>query len=88
MLDDEEKSDSQLKEQFKERWTRTPSAGLTKPMRDETVKYKSILDTAINADQIVQQKYNTHKNAISLLSKPAVSIEIFIYFLLYTLETH
>ena len=72
-LDEEEKSDNQLKEQFKERWTRTASANLTKPMRDECQKYKTILDTAIGADKIVQDKYSTHKQAFALLSKPAVS---------------
>ncbi|KAH3730794.1 hypothetical protein DPMN_056792 [Dreissena polymorpha] len=75
MLDEEEKSDTQLKEQFKERWTRTASGHLTKPMRDESGKYKGILDTAINADKIVQDKYRNHKNAIALLSKPTHEIE-------------
>ena len=72
-LDEEEKSDIQLKEQFKERWTRTASASLTKPMRDECQKYKTILDTAIGADKIVRDKYDEHKQAFALLSKPAVS---------------
>ncbi|CAL1536222.1 unnamed protein product [Lymnaea stagnalis] len=74
-LDDEEKSDQQLRDQFKERWTRTASGLLTKPMREEAMKYKSILDTAIQADQIVKQKYETHKNAIFLLSKPKSELE-------------
>ena len=75
LLDEEEKSDTQLKEQFKERWTRTSSANLTKPMREESGKYKNILDTAIGADRIVQEKYNVHKTAVVLLSKPTVSID-------------
>ena len=74
-LDDEEQSDKQLREQFKERWSRTPSDKLTKPMRDECMKYKHILDTAIGADKIVQQKYSTHKSAIALLSKPSGELE-------------
>ncbi|XP_012936236.1 programmed cell death 6-interacting protein [Aplysia californica] len=74
-LDDEEKSDQQLREQFKDKWSRTASGALTKPMRDEAGKYKSILDTAIQADHIVKQKYDTHKNAIALLSKPKGDIE-------------
>ncbi|KAL4229283.1 Rhophilin [Mactra antiquata] len=75
MLDEEEQSDTQLKEQFKERWTRTPSSSLTKPMREESAKYKNILDTAIGADRIVQDKYSSHKNAMELLSKPTHEIE-------------
>lgn len=72
-MDDEEKSDTQLRDQFKERWTRTPSATLTKPMREEAMKYRTILDTAIQADIIVREKYEKNKNAITLLSKPPVS---------------
>ncbi|CAG5134687.1 unnamed protein product, partial [Candidula unifasciata] len=74
-LDDEEKSDQQLRDQFKEKWTRTPSVTLTRPMRDEANKYKSILDTAIQADHIVRDKYNTHKKAIALLSAPKSELE-------------
>ncbi|BFZ22519.1 hypothetical protein BsWGS_25558 [Bradybaena similaris] len=74
-LDDEEKSDQQLREQFKDKWTRTPSVNLTRPMRDEANKYRAILDTAIQADHIVRDKYNTHKKAISLLSAPKSELE-------------
>ncbi|KAH9524394.1 Rhophilin, Rho GTPase binding protein [Bulinus truncatus] len=74
-LDDEEKSDLLLREQFKERWSRTPSSSLTKPMREEAMKYKSILDTAIQADNIVKTKYDTHRNAMALLSKPKAELE-------------
>ncbi|BFZ06266.1 hypothetical protein BsWGS_09305 [Bradybaena similaris] len=74
-LDEEGRSDQQLKEQFKDRWTRTPSTSLTKPMRDEAGKYRGILDTAVQADHIVKEKYNSHKSAISLLSKPKGELE-------------
>ncbi|XP_063423145.1 programmed cell death 6-interacting protein-like isoform X1 [Mytilus trossulus] len=74
-LDDEEQSDKQLRDQFKERWSRTPSDKLTKPMKDECMKYKHILDTAIGADKVVQEKYAAHKSAIALLSKPFAEIE-------------
>lgn len=75
MVDDEAASDIQLREQFKERWSRTPSDKLTQPMRDESMKYKQILDTAINADRIVQEKFQKHKQAIDLLSKSPGEIE-------------
>lgn len=74
MVEDEAASDIQLREQFKERWSRTPSDKLTQPMRDESMKYKQILDTAINADRIVQEKFQKHKQAIDLLSKSPVSV--------------
>lgn len=70
MLDEEANCDSQLREQFKERWTRTPSQKLTGPMRSEATKYRQILNNAIQADKIVQEKFNKHKEAIMLLTKP------------------
>lgn len=47
---------------------------LTKPMREEAKKYRTILDTAIQADKIVREKYEKNKDAITLLSKPPVSL--------------
>lgn len=77
MLEEEAKSDSQLREQFKGKWTRTASGQLTETMKVEASKYEQILNTAIQADKIVQEKYNKHKEAILLLSKPEVSIAEF-----------
>lgn len=75
MLDEEESSDKQLRDQFKEKWTRTPSQNLTEPMRAEGNKYRGILDAATQADAIVQQKYSTHKRAFDILSKPQVQYD-------------
>ncbi|ESO86831.1 hypothetical protein LOTGIDRAFT_207048 [Lottia gigantea] len=75
LLDDEEKSDNQLREQFKERWSRTKSDVLTKPMREEAAKYGAILNNAVQADRIVHEKFEKHKNAISILSKPRNEME-------------
>ena len=63
MMDDEERDDKQMRDHFKERWTRTPSA-----------KYRHILDNATNADGIVKEKYNTHRRALEILSKSDVSV--------------
>ncbi|KAL3836692.1 hypothetical protein ACJMK2_022111 [Sinanodonta woodiana] len=73
LLDDDEKYNHQSKEQFKERRSRRPSEERAKKMKSEALKYQTILDTAINADKIIQNKYNAHKNAITLLSN---SVEI------------
>ncbi|XP_078662086.1 programmed cell death 6-interacting protein-like isoform X4 [Branchiostoma floridae x Branchiostoma belcheri] len=70
VLDDEEKTDNELRANFKERWARTPSAQLYSPLRAEGGKYQSILDNAIHADAIVREKYNKHAENITLLCKP------------------
>ncbi|XP_029637288.1 programmed cell death 6-interacting protein isoform X4 [Octopus sinensis] len=75
MLEEEAKSDSQLREQFKGKWTRTASGQLTETMKIEASKYEQILNTAIQADKIVQEKYNKHKEAILLLSKQEKEIK-------------
>ena len=72
MLDDEERGDTELRNQFKERWTRTPSSTLTTPLRSEAKKYMDIIQNAISADQIVQEKYRTNRNFIVILSKQTV----------------
>ncbi|CAF3718100.1 unnamed protein product [Adineta steineri] len=69
MLDDEERGDTELRTQFKERWTRTVSSTLTRPLRDEAKKYMDIIQNAINADKVVQEKYRMNRDCIVLLSK-------------------
>ena len=73
MLNEEEASDRQLREQFKERWTRTPSEQLTTPIREEAGKYRTIINNAISADGVVKERYGKHKQCIELLSKSDVS---------------
>ncbi|XP_003747646.1 programmed cell death 6-interacting protein [Galendromus occidentalis] len=67
MLDDEERSDQNLKNQFKEKWTRLPSSNLNQPMRETLKKYTSIIDKAVAADKVVQQKFQAHRYAMVLL---------------------
>ncbi|XP_059054512.1 programmed cell death 6-interacting protein [Achroia grisella] len=68
MLREEEESDASLRQQFGERWGRTPSANLTEAFRANAAKYRQIIDNAIRADNIVQQKYQQHKENMALLS--------------------
>ena len=77
-LNEEGESDDRLRTQFKERWTRTKSESLTGPLRSEASKYRQIITNAINADGIVKERYNKHRNAIDLLSKPDVSVYVFL----------
>jgi len=73
MLDDEERGDTELRNQFKERWTRTTSSLLTVPLRAEAKKYMDIIQNAIGADKIVQEKYRMNRDCIVLLSKQTVN---------------
>ncbi|KAL0831687.1 hypothetical protein ABMA28_001234 [Loxostege sticticalis] len=68
MLREEEEADEALRRQFAERWTRTPSAKLTDAFRANASKYRQIIDNAVRADNIVQQKFQQHKENIALLS--------------------
>uniref|UniRef100_A0AAY4CR89 BRO1 domain-containing protein n=1 Tax=Denticeps clupeoides TaxID=299321 RepID=A0AAY4CR89_9TELE len=70
MLDDEEATDTELRAKFSQRWSRTPSADLYKPLRAEGGKFRSTLDMAAQADQTVRERYNIHCEMIRLLCRP------------------
>nr|XP_003699475.1 PREDICTED: programmed cell death 6-interacting protein [Megachile rotundata] len=68
MLQEERESDDQLKEQFKERWTRIPSARLTEQFTVNLRKYREIINNAVTADKVVREKYESHKEGMEILS--------------------
>ncbi|XP_006787821.1 programmed cell death 6-interacting protein isoform X2 [Neolamprologus brichardi] len=70
MLDNEETTDNELRTKFSQRWSRTPSGDLYKPLRAEGANFRNILDKAVQADQVVRDRYNTHCDMIALLCKP------------------
>ncbi|KAM4538739.1 programmed cell death 6-interacting protein isoform 2-T2 [Odontesthes bonariensis] len=70
MLDNEETTDNELRSKFNQRWNRTPSGDLYKPLRAEGANFGNILDKAVNADQVVRDRYNSHCDMIALLCKP------------------
>ncbi|XP_078123393.1 programmed cell death 6-interacting protein isoform X2 [Sander vitreus] len=70
MLDNEETTDNELRTKFNQRWNRTPSGDLYKPLRAEGANLSNVLDKAVQADQVVRDRYNTHCDMITLLCKP------------------
>ncbi|KAM9386621.1 programmed cell death 6-interacting protein isoform 1-T1 [Phaethornis superciliosus] len=70
LLDEEETTDSDLRTKFKERWQRTPSSDLYKPLRAEGANYHNILNKAVQADGQVKERYQSHRDTIALLCKP------------------
>ncbi|XP_035736483.1 programmed cell death 6-interacting protein-like [Vespa mandarinia] len=68
MLQEERESDDQLREQFKERWTRISSARLTEQFIANTRKYREIINNAVSADKEVRNKYETHREGMEILS--------------------
>ncbi|CAH2040054.1 unnamed protein product, partial [Iphiclides podalirius] len=68
MLREEREADESLRAQFGARWSRSESASLTESFRANAAKYAQIIDNAVRADAIVQQKFQQHKENIALLS--------------------
>ncbi|XP_034260119.1 programmed cell death 6-interacting protein isoform X2 [Pantherophis guttatus] len=69
ILDEEEATDNELKNKFKERWQRTPSNDLYKSLRAEGTNFRNVLDKAVQADKQVKERYQSHRDTISLLCK-------------------
>ncbi|XP_045605030.2 programmed cell death 6-interacting protein isoform X2 [Procambarus clarkii] len=67
-LKEESDSDAQLRSQFKERWSRTPSDKLTGTFQANAQKYRKVIETAVAADSTIREKYDAHKEGMELLS--------------------
>nr|CAH8847369.1 unnamed protein product [Trichobilharzia regenti] len=69
-LDDEEKSDNNLRGQYGERWTRKPSNELTLAWRSDIQKCLSLLEQTTKTDASLIERFEKHKYHLELLSKP------------------
>jgi programmed cell death 6-interacting protein len=69
MLEDEDRSDSDLRGQLKDKWTRTPSRQLNESLFNEIKQYEQIMENAISANKIIEGKYAKHRDSVVLLSK-------------------
>jgi programmed cell death 6-interacting protein len=69
MVHEEQESDDKLRTQFKERWTRTPSGGLTGTFRASIAKYRTIISNAMQNDEAGQKKFENHRRGIEVLTK-------------------
>ncbi|XP_078254399.1 programmed cell death 6-interacting protein isoform X2 [Rhinoraja longicauda] len=74
ILEQEEITDNELKAKFKERWQRTPSNELYKPLRADGASFRSTLNRAVQADKVVQERYAAHSEIIALLCKPEAEL--------------
>ncbi|KAK6490530.1 programmed cell death 6-interacting protein-like isoform X1 [Huso huso] len=74
ILDEEEATDNELRNKFGQRWQRTASNDLYKPLRTEGGNARNVLDKAVQADIVVKQRYGTHREMIALLCKPEAEL--------------
>jgi len=68
MLREEKDSDDKLRAQYKDKWNRTPSDKLTSTFTTNASKYRSIINTAQDADSIVKDKFNAHLHGMRALA--------------------
>eukprot|EP01090_Pellita_catalonica_P007300 TRINITY_DN1789_c0_g1_i3.p1 TRINITY_DN1789_c0_g1~~TRINITY_DN1789_c0_g1_i3.p1 ORF type:complete len:504 (+),score=92.70 TRINITY_DN1789_c0_g1_i3:79-1512(+) len=74
LLDEEEKTDSELRKRFGVQWQRPPSHALTGDLRKEISNYLSHVDHARKSDGFVGQTFSEIKPFIDLLAGPETEL--------------
>ncbi|XP_061112238.1 programmed cell death 6-interacting protein-like [Conger conger] len=69
MLNVEESTDCELRAKFGQRWNRTPSGELYKPLRTDGMNFNSLLDNTQKSDSLLPERYAIHSPMIALLCK-------------------
>lgn len=69
-LNTEEESDTKLRNQFGQKWTRTASNKLNQAWRSHVSKYRMIIEKAIEADNKLRAEYERNVEKIKLLASP------------------
>ncbi|CAI2348068.1 unnamed protein product [Caenorhabditis sp. 36 PRJEB53466] len=75
ILNEEKESDDTMRKQLGTKWNRMSSEQLTGPLVTEIGKYRGILHTASNADKMVKDKFETHRQGIELLSNNETALK-------------
>ena len=69
-LDEEAASDSELRAQLREKWSRTASSQLNSYLFKEIDEFHNIINKAVRANGTVEEKYKKNRDGIQLLSRP------------------
>lgn len=77
-LEEEEKSDDNLRAQYGEKWIRKPSKDLTVCWRQDIQKFKAFLETTQQTDASLMTRYKQYEKEFEILSKSSVDLKAYV----------
>ena len=80
ILKDEKEQDDKLRQQYKDKWSRTPSESLTQQLREDQSKYQTLLQRATEADAKVKSQFEANVDSMRVLSLPKVAEFLVLWF--------